>query len=268
MSRIHRRTFLSLGTGTAAIALMPLSGCGGGSEDDAASVAVLDSPQQPMRAAANAPQFQVFGRSHSIVITGNDGRQWRYGGVGTSRGKLNFPAGVAVVNGLGYVVETGNHRVQIFDVNGTALGFIGEGELLYPSAIAAGQNEIFVSDSRHARIVSFALDGRVKRVIGAGILSAPRGLVVAGNSVLVTDAGLRKVIRLGFDARVQSELGTDWVLPWDVATDGKNAYVADVSRNEIAVFTLTGKPLPSLPLTFAPANVAFRSGALQVTPLI
>ncbi len=268
MSRIDRRTFLSLGTGTAAIALLPLTGCGGGSEDDAPSVTVLDSPQEPLRAAVNAPQFQAFGRSHSLVITGNDGRQRRYGGVGTSRGKLNFPAGVAVVNGLGYVVETGNHRVQIFDVNGTALGFIGEGKLLYPGAIAAGQNEIFVSDSRHARIVSFALDGSVKRVIGTGTLSAPRGLVVTGTSVLVADTGLRKVLRLGFDGRVQAELGTGWVLPWDVATDGKNAYVADVSRNEVAVFTLSGKPLPSLPLTFAPANVAFRSGALQVTPLV
>lgn len=268
MSRIDRRTFLSLGTGTAAIALLPLSGCGGGSEDDAPSLSVLDTAQEPMRATLNAPQFQALGRSHSLVITGNDGRQRRYGGVGASRGKFNFPAGVAVVNGLGYVVETGNHRVQVFDINGTSLGFIGEGELLYPGGITAGQNEIFVSDSRHARIVSFTLDGKVKRVIGTNNLSAPRGLVVAGTSVLVADTGLRKVLRLGFDGRVQGELGTGWVLPWDVATDGKNAYVADASRNEIGVFTLSGKQLPSLPLTFAPANVAFRSGALQVTPQV
>jgi DNA-binding beta-propeller fold protein YncE len=219
-----------------------------------------------MRAAAGAPQFQVLGRSHSLAIIGSDGRQRRYGGVGRAQGKLNFPAGLAVINGLAYVVETGNHRVQIFDISGAPKGFIGEGELLYPGAIAAGQNEILVSDSRNARIVAFGLDGRVRRVLGAGVLSAPRGLTISGKGVLVADPGLRKVLQFDAQGHVQAELGTGWVLPWDVATDGKNAYVADVSRNEIGVVALTGRRLASLPLNFAPANVAMRSGTIQATP--
>jgi hypothetical protein len=166
------------------------------------------------------------------------------------------------------VVETGNHRVQIFDVNGTSVGMIGEGELLYPGAITAGQNEIFVSDSRHARVVGFTLDGRIRHVLGTGALSAPRGLVVLGSSVLVADAGLRKVVRIGFDGRIQAELGTGWVLPWDVTTDGKNAYVADVSKNEIGVVTLAGRRLSSLPLTFAPANVSITNGTLLAVPQV
>lgn len=230
------------------------------------SVAVMEAGEAPMRAAATAPQFQALGRAHSLAITGSDGRQRRYGGVGRAQGKLNFPAGVAVVNGLAYVVETGNHRVQIFDIGGTPKGFIGEGELLYPGAIAAGQNEILVSDSRNARIVAFGLDGRVRRVLGAGVLSAPRGLTVSGKNLLVADAGLRKVLQLDSMGRIQAELGTGWVLPWDVATDGKNAYVADVSRNEIGVVSLSGKRLASLPLNFAPANVALRNGTIQATP--
>ena len=281
MSCIDRRTFLSLGGatnaagnlslggGTATLSLLALSGCGGGGDDDASpSVSTLDTGNGPLRAGARGPQFQAQGRTHTLLITGNDGRQKRFGGVGRGAGKLNFPAGVAVVNGSAYVVETGNHRVQVFDINGTSLGMIGEGELLYPSAIAAGQREIFVSDSRHARIVSFSLDGRVKRVLGAGVLSAPRGLTVTGSSVLVADAGLRKVLRIGFDGSVQAELGTGWVLPWDVATDGKNAYVADVSKNEIGVVTLGGQRKASVALAFAPANVSLRNGMLEVVPQV
>ena len=265
MSSIDRRTFLSLSSGTAALSLLPLAGCGGGGDEDSPSVSALDA-QEPMRASVNAPQFQALGRAHSLAITGTDGRQRRYGGVGRAQGKLNFPAGVAVISGLAYVVETGNHRVQIFDISGTSKGFIGEGELLYPSAVAAGQNEILVADSRHARIVGFGLNGRVTRVLGAGVLSAPRGLTLSGDSVLVADAGLRKVLKLDSRGRVEAELGTGWVLPWDVATDGKNAYVADVSRNEIGVVSLSGRRLASLPLNFAPANVAFRNGTVQATP--
>jgi DNA-binding beta-propeller fold protein YncE len=219
-----------------------------------------------MRAATIGPQFRALARIHSLAITGTDGRQRRYGGLGKGQGKLNFPAGVAVVNGLAYVVEAGNHRVQIFDANGVSRGFIGESELLYPGGIAAGLNEILVADSRNARIVGFALNGRVTRVVGAGILSAPRGLTVSGSGLLVADAGLRKILKIGANGRVQAELGTSWVLPWDVATDGKNAYVADASRNEIGVVSLSGRLLPSLPLNFAPANVAYRNGTVQATP--
>lgn len=245
--------------------LLPLAGCGGGGDDAAASVAVLDA-QAPLRASTSGPQFQVLSRSHSLAITGADGQQRRYGGVGTAQGKLNCPAGVVAINGLAYVVETGNHRVQIFDVNGNSRGIIGAAELLYPSGIAAGQSEILVSDSRHSRIVGFSLDGQITRVIGAGVLSAPRGLSTLGTSVLVADPGLRKVLQLGSNGSVQAELGSGWVLPWDVATDGKNAFIADVSRNEIAVVSLSGKRTENISLSFAPANVAFQNGTVLATP--
>jgi hypothetical protein len=265
MSHIHRRTFLSFSGGAAALGLIPLAGCGGGGDDAPPSVAVVNA-EAPMRASTSGPLFQVMTRSHSLVITGTDGQQRRYGGVGTAQGKLNCPAGVVVINGLAYVVETGNHRVQIFDVNGNSRGIMGAAELLYPSGIAAGQNEILVSDSRHSRIVGFSMDGRITRVIGGGLLSAPRGLTALGTSVLVADPGLRKVLQLGSNGNVQAELGSGWVLPWDVATDGKNAFIADVSRNEIAVVSLSGKPTENIPLSFAPANVAFRDGSVVATP--
>lgn len=259
MHTIDRRTFLSISSGAAALALLPLSGCGGG-EDSYPPVS--SAGVGPAATATNGRQFQALGQAHTLLITELDGRKNRCGGLGFSQGKLNFPAGVAVVNGLAYVIETGNHRIQIFDAAGTALGTFGEADLLYPSAIAANSSEIFVSDARNARIVVYTLDGRLTRVIGAGVLSAPRGIALLENSLLVADPGLRKVLKFSFDGQLQMELGSDWVLPYDVATDGNFIYVADVSKNELAVVSLSGNRASSIALTSAPVNVWFRGGSL------
>ncbi|RYF38384.1 MAG: hypothetical protein EOO27_50890, partial [Comamonadaceae bacterium] len=231
MSTIDRRIFLTLAGGAATMALLPLAGCGGGDPYPP----VTGAGQGPMSATAEGRQFQALGKSHTLVIKESDGRELRCGGIGFGKGKLNFPAGVAVLDGLAYVVETGNHRVQVFDGKGTVRSIIGEGELLYPGGIAAGKKEIFVADTRNARIVAFSPNGRLTRVLGAGVLSAPRGITVQDDGLLIADPGLRKVIKLGFDGVVQAELGSDWILPYDVATDGAFFYVADVARNELGV---------------------------------
>ena len=262
MNTIDRRIFLTLAGGAAAAALLPLAGCGGGDPYPPVS----NAGEGPMSATAEGRQFQALGKSHTLVIKDRDGRELRCGGVGFGAGKLNFPAGVAVLDGLAYVVETGNHRVQVFDETGSARSIIGEGQLLYPSGIAAGKSEIFVADTWHGRIVAFSADGRVTRVLGTGMLSAPRGIAVLDDGLLVADAGLRKVLKLGFDGVTQLELGGDWILPYDVATDGTLVYVADVARNELGVVALTGERLDGLQLASAPANVWFRKGTLYVVP--
>lgn len=263
MSTLHRRTFITLGGGLAVLATLPIAGCGGG--DPYAPVA--SGGNAPMAATTDGLQFQALSTSHSLVIVERDGRKTRYGGLGQAAGKLNYPAGVAVLNGLAYVVETGNHRVQVFDRAGNVVGTIGQGELFYPGGIAAGNNEIFVADSRNARIVGFTVNGDVTRVLGAGALSAPRGMAVLQDGILVADPGLRKVLKLGFDDRVLMEYGAEWVLPYDVATDSNFIYVADVSRNELGVSTLEGQRLNGIALSYAPANIWFRNESLFVVPL-
>lgn len=261
MNTLDRRAFLGYSSGAAALTVLPLSGCGGGDGNNFPSATLAGIG--PVAAATDGRQYQALATAHVLVVTEKDGRSKSYGGVGAGQGKLNYPTGVAVLNGLAYVVETGNHRVQVFDGTGAAVGTLGEGQLLYPSAIAAGKSEIFVADARHARIVAFAPDGRLTRVLGAGILSAPRGMDVMSDGLLVADPGLRKVLKLGFDGGVAMEVGADWVLPWDVATDNEFIYVADVSRDELGVATMTGTRVGSIALASAPANVWFRSGKLQ-----
>lgn len=267
MTCIDRRTFLAYGSSAVVAASLPLAGCGGGG-GESLHPQVMSSAVTPMAASNDGLLFRVVGRSHMLVIRMKDGTERSFGGVGGGKGRMNAPAGVAVLDGLAYVIETGNHRVQVFDGSGRVVRTFGEDTLLYPGGIAAGRGAIYVADSRHARIAVFTPDGQLNRVMGVGTLSAPRGLQVLDDGIVVADPGLRKVLKLGFDGRLLQELGSDWVLPWDVASDGRYFYVADVSRNELGVTTLAGKLDEPLALDVAPANVWYRSGTLHVLPFV
>jgi DNA-binding beta-propeller fold protein YncE len=141
---------------------------------------------------------------------------------------------------------------------------LGVGVLNYPGGIATAAGEILVSDSRNARIVGFDPQGNVTRVLGAGTLSAPRGLtLMADGSLLVADPGLRQVLMLAADGRLQGTLGS-WVLPYDVAADGRQVYVIDASANEVVALSLSGERIGAIPLERAPNYLSMRGGTLYV----
>lgn len=244
---------------TAAVAL-PLWGCGGGG---GVPLPPMTAQAGPTAVSKGGSQFLAQPMFHTIVVTDSKGNSRKVGGVGREEGRLNFPADVAVLKELAYVVETGNHRVQVFDATGNALGTIGNGVLNYPGGVAAGTDEILVSDSRNARIVGFDASGRTTRIIGQGVLSAPRGLTVVEGGLLVADPGLRKVLRLDMEGRVTGQFGS-WVLPWDVATDGNLVFVADVSASEIAVLDQSATRVETVPLASAPTYISYRNGTLYV----
>ena len=263
MTTIDRRAFLGFGGSAAVMAGASLTGCGG-SGGDYPPVSSKSLLSQAI--TTDGVQYRTVAKTHTLMIRQLDGSERAVGGVGRVLGKLNAPEGLTVLNGSVYVVEKGNHRVQVFDAAGNAVRTFGEGTLSYPGGIASSRGEIFVADSRNARIVGFTPQGEQTRIIGAGLLSAPRGLEVLEDGLIVSDPGLRKVMKLGFDGHIHLEYGSGWVLPWDATTDGTYVYVADVSRNELGVTTLAGAPEAPLPLDVAPANVWFRKGTLNVRP--
>lgn len=255
MNPIDRRTFMLAG----AALVLPLSGCGGGVE-----LPPVASQSAPVAVSSSGSQFLAQAMSHSLIITDSKGARTTIGGVGSGLGQLNFPADVAVLGDLAYVVETGNHRVQIFDSLGRSVGVMGAEVLNYPGGIITSGEEILVSDSRNARIVGFDISGRVTRIIGEGALSAPRGLAVVTGGLLIADPGLRKVVQLDISGRKTGEFGTDWVLPVDVATDGALIFVADVSANEVTVLDDTGRRVDRIALDTPPQYLSFNGNMLHV----
>ena len=227
---MDRRGFLRTGAGGVAFAMLPLVGC---STDELPPV---EQGPGPVAIDVDGTRYEVRPREHALFV---DGR--RFGGLGTSAGKLNYPIGIALAGGLAHVVDCGNHRIQSFDADGGSVAIIGGGELLYPGGIAALGDELLVADSSHGRIVGFSVtDGRITRVIGEGTLGAPRGLAVAGDRIFVADPGLRQVLELDRSGVTRRIVGRDWVLPWDVAADATNVYVADASASELVVIARNG----------------------------
>lgn len=85
-----------------------------------------------------------------------------FGKIGTGKGQLSFPTGIAYHSKNGgrvFVSDTGNHRVQVFDALGKHLNMFGRkgGCLTSPSAIAANGSLIYVADGR--RISMFSDEG-------------------------------------------------------------------------------------------------------------
>ena len=90
-----------------------------------------------------------------------------FGKKGSGDGMFMYPVGVAVSDRDEIVVaDQGNHRLQVFDSNGTFLRSVGHlgtnaGEFRYPYGIAINKDRnIFVADDNNRGIHIFSLEGR------------------------------------------------------------------------------------------------------------
>ena len=100
-----------------------------------------------------------------VVYFRNDVYQSNWGGVGSDNGELRAPEGLTVgADGLVYVADTGNHRIQVFTSTGTYVdkwGIEGSdpGEFSYPTDIVVGSDgATYVSERGNARIQVFEND--------------------------------------------------------------------------------------------------------------
>ena len=137
-----------------------------------------------------------------------------FGKKGSGEGMFNNPRGVAVTTKDEIVVaDDQNHRVQVFDSNGTFLrsfGHRGEnaGEFNGPAGVAINNDRnIFVSDNGNHRIQIFSWEGRH---LGS----------------------------FGGKGRLDSQL----IYPWGLSLDRTgNVIVADAGNKLIKIFTPDGK---------------------------
>jgi DNA-binding beta-propeller fold protein YncE len=166
-------------------------------------------------AVSPAPDNRVF------VLDSNNFRIQRFkldgtspfvfpgGGLGTADGQLAYPQGIAVANGLVYVADTGNSRVEVFTLDG---GFVrkwgaGEGvgndQLNHPAGIAVDPQPgglVYVTDSRNHRVQVFSPEGFYAKTIGEpgdadGHFTVPSGIAVFEGHVYVADEQLTKIQR-------------------------------------------------------------------------
>jgi len=155
-----------------------------------------------------------------------------------------------------YVVDNGNHRIQVFTPAGEYLTEFGsqgrgEGQLSFPSDLVFAPNgNIYVSDSLNHRIQVFDSEFNFLFMFGEkgfddGQMNAPRGMVITSKNELVVADELNGRIQVfdldGDYQRKWGQLGMgdpgrfNVIVGVDADADD-NIYVADGFNNRIQVF--------------------------------
>ena len=183
-----------------------------------------------------------------------------WGSTGTGVGQLNYPSGIAVgANGIVYVADTDNHRVQYFSANGTWLGAWGSagtgngqfGEMY--SLTVAPNGDVYVTDSTNNRIQYFSRFGTYKGKWGTagtgnGQFANPIGIAAAPNGdVYVSDFQNDRIQYFGPTGSYKGKWGTtgtgngQFDSPVEVAiAPSGDVYVADMYNDRVQYFSATG----------------------------
>ena len=178
-----------------------------------------------------------------------------FGKYGWDEGMFKNPCGVAVSDGDEIVVaDNQNHRVQVFDSNGTFLrsfGHKGEnaGEFNSPFGIAIDKDrKIFVADRYNHRVQIFSREGRHLGSFGGresldSQLLNPRGLSLdSTGNVIVSDTGNKLIKIFTQDGRFVMKIGEQGSLSDPVHCVPCDEYfiVSDSNEHCIKVFNRQG----------------------------
>lgn len=186
-----------------------------------------------------------------------------WGQLGSEPGQLNAPKGLAVdAQGNLHVVDSLNHRVQVFSAEGELLGSWGKqgsgpGEFQEPWGIAVGTDgRVYVADTWNHRIQVFDAQGRFVAQWGVfgdsgglasgfpGVFFGPRDIAIdAQGNLYVADTGNKRIQKFDSRGLFLGQWGGEGSSPGQfrepvgLAIDPRGRiYVADTWNRRIQVF--------------------------------
>jgi tripartite motif-containing protein 71 len=230
---------------------------GGIAVDAAGDVYVVDSSHN---------RIEKFGPDGEFITTwGHRGSELGEFDFGSSQNPSQPPGGGIAVSGQHvYVADSGNNRVERFNLEGgeaTTWGTHGSdpGEFSYPRGVAANESEVIVSDDDNRRIEKFSPEGAFEAEAGSqgkgpGQFGFPYGVALdAAGDVYVADDSNDRVVKLtpqlafagawGGAGSKPGQLEFPRALASDPAGD---TYVADTANDRIEVFNPIGDFLRTL----------------------
>ena len=135
----------------------------------------------------------------------------KFGSEGSGNGQFKKPWGVAFdSSGLVYVADAGNHRIQVFAVNGTVTFKLkfgeqghGKGQLSWPSSLAIDRMNqlLYVTEDDNNRISVFTLTGDY--VTSFGKKGKIEGEFLLPHGIAVDEDGLDIVVADYYNNRLQ-----------------------------------------------------------------
>ena len=183
---------------------------------------------------------------------------------GTAAGALSSPRNVAIgPDGLAYVADSGNHRIQVFDADGRFVrgwGSFGAepGQFNEPWGVAVDDRYVYVADTWNHRVQKFTLEGEFVGAYGTsgappaddpagglGLFFGPRDVILIGDDqLLVTDTGNHRLQLMDREGNFLSQIGGFGNQPGQfnepvglaTAPDG-SIYVADTWNGRIQRLT-------------------------------
>lgn len=185
-----------------------------------------------------------------------------FGGLGAGEGQFTDPRNAAVgPDGLLYVLDSGNHRVQVFDQDGLFVRSwgsqgAGPGQFQEPWGIAVGSDgSVYVADTWNHRIQKFTTEGEFITMWGTfgatdgtlgtpGVFWGPRAIAIdAEGNLYVTDTGNKRVQKFSPDGEFLGQWGGFGTSPGQfnepvgiaIDSDG-NIYVADTWNRRVQKF--------------------------------
>lgn len=230
---------------------------GGLATDAAGNVYVVDSSHN---------RIEKFDPNGAFIT------QW--GHKGSEPGQFNFGSsfdytkppggGIAVAGNYVYVADSGNNRIERFNLEGgEAMEWgtkgSGPGQFRYPRGLAANASEVLVADDDNHRIEKFDPNGAFQGAagtqgLGPGQFAFPYGVALdaAGNAYVADDLGHR-VVKLNPDlsfAGAWGGYGTkpgQLAFPRAIASDpaGDN-YVANTANDRVEVYGPEGRFLRTI----------------------
>lgn len=184
-------------------------------------------------------------------------------GVTPASAQFTYPTGMKIFNDEIYVVDTNEHMIKVFDLDGNFIRQFGregtgDGEFYRPWNIYFSEDELYVAGYASNRIDVYDPDGTFKRSFGKegtgdGALKGPTALTQdARGNLIVTDFYNHRVTRYKPDGTFISAWneadnpgsGADqFKFPLDIATspDGELIYIVDSANERIKVFGADGE---------------------------
>jgi DNA-binding beta-propeller fold protein YncE len=224
---------------------------GGLATDAAGDVYVVDSSHNRIeKFDANGSFITSWGHSGSAI------GQFRFF---SSQNPSQPPGGgIAVAGSYVYVADSGNNRIERFNLEGgeaIAWGVKGEGpgQFSYPRGVAANASEVLVADDDNHRIEKFDPNGVFQAAMGSqgtgpGQFGFPYGVALdAAGNVYVADDANHRIVKLNSELAFLRSWGGpgsgpgQLAFPRALAADpAGDTYVADTANGRIEVFEPEG----------------------------